>query len=162
MPTSSVKRVLKVPSCAYSRSIRSRTRRSRARSRRCCASAGLLVTRDIVRRAIAVPGSGVARARLPTGLLGPLVRAPDDLPEEGRLGVGVRRAIVGELRGKAPFEVLVGRRVVRVGAQVVAEQQRELLGEAARPPDMDVGARLARRFTEVPLGALGVVRAVHV
>ena len=30
--------------CAYSRSIRSRTRRSRARSRRCCASAGLLVT----------------------------------------------------------------------------------------------------------------------
>ena len=29
--------------CAYSRSIRSRTRRSRARSRRCCAAAGLLV-----------------------------------------------------------------------------------------------------------------------
>src|SRR5207247_944467 len=30
--------------CAYSRSIRSRTRRSHARSRRCCAAAGLLVT----------------------------------------------------------------------------------------------------------------------
>jgi Bacteriocin-protection, YdeI or OmpD-Associated len=37
--------------CAYSRSIRSRTRRSLARSRRCCAAAGLLVTRKIVRRA---------------------------------------------------------------------------------------------------------------
>src|SRR6266536_4571521 len=34
--------------CAYSRSIRSRTRRSRARSRRCCTSAALLVTRNIV------------------------------------------------------------------------------------------------------------------
>ena len=34
--------------CAYSRSIRSRTRRSRARSRRCCSSAGLLVTCAIV------------------------------------------------------------------------------------------------------------------
>src|SRR5262245_54746350 len=31
--------------CAYSRSIRSRTRRSSARSRRCCAAAGLLVIR---------------------------------------------------------------------------------------------------------------------
>ena len=30
--------------CAYSRSIRSRTRRSSARSRRCCAAAGLLIT----------------------------------------------------------------------------------------------------------------------
>ena len=34
--------------CAYSRSIRSRTRRSHARSRRCFAAAGLLVTREIV------------------------------------------------------------------------------------------------------------------
>src|ERR671934_986870 len=30
--------------CAYSRSMRSRTRRSSARSRRCCAAAGLVVT----------------------------------------------------------------------------------------------------------------------
>ena len=36
--------------CAYSRSIRSRARRSRARSRRCCSSAGLLVTCEIVPR----------------------------------------------------------------------------------------------------------------
>ena len=34
--------------CAYSRSIRSRTRRSSARSRRCCASADVLVTSRIV------------------------------------------------------------------------------------------------------------------
>src|SRR5438309_9431640 len=34
--------------CAYSRSIRSRTRRSRARSRRCWAAAGVLVTWTIV------------------------------------------------------------------------------------------------------------------
>src|SRR6476659_1829530 len=36
--------------CAYSRSIRSRTRRSSARSRRCCASPGVLLTRAIVPR----------------------------------------------------------------------------------------------------------------
>src|ERR687891_1438255 len=34
--------------CAYSRSIRSRTRRSRARSLRCCAAAVLLVTCEIL------------------------------------------------------------------------------------------------------------------
>src|SRR4029453_6878657 len=112
--------------CAYSRSIRSRTRGSRTRSRRCCTSAGLLVTRTsyvapVCHRGrrfydpvlvIGVPCSGVARARFPAGLLSPLVRTPDDFPEERRLGVGVGRAIVGELRGQVPFEVLVGRRVI--------------------------------------------------
>src|SRR5687767_2428985 len=40
--------------CAYSRSIRSRTRRSRARSRRCCVAA--LVTCEIVPRGAGVAG----------------------------------------------------------------------------------------------------------
>ena len=42
--------------CAYSRSIRSRTRRSHARSLGCCAAAGLLVTCEIVPRRAGVAG----------------------------------------------------------------------------------------------------------
>ena len=52
-----------------------------------------------------------------------------------------------------------GRSLV-VGAQEIAEQQRELLGEAAGPADVDVGPRAAGRFPEVPLGALGVAGPV--
>src|SRR5258708_1647081 len=56
--------------CAYSRSIRSRTRRSRARSRRCCSVAGLLLTcttvpqmRGLVARCRRAPRSGAHIAR---------------------------------------------------------------------------------------------------
>jgi hypothetical protein len=71
---------------AYSRSIRSRTRRNRARSRRCCAVAGLLVTCEIVPRR-----AGVAqRRRRPTPLrparrrTRSAARAPGQLPESLR------------------------------------------------------------------------------
>ena len=49
-----------------------------------------------------------------------------------------------------------------MGPKVVAEEQWELLGEAARPTHVDVRALLARWLPEVPFGAFGVIRAVDV
>src|SRR5690348_10021764 len=66
---------------AYSRSIRSRTRRSSARSRRCCASAGLPVI-------CAVYLDGVAR---------PLSCPAAELPGRGELAE-LRQGVPGDLR----------------------------------------------------------------
>jgi hypothetical protein len=49
-----------------------------------------------------------------------------------------------------------------VTAQVVAQQQRYLLGEAASAPDMEMSAAAPGGFAEVPLRALRVVRTVDI
>jgi hypothetical protein len=49
-----------------------------------------------------------------------------------------------------------------VTAQVVAQQQRYLLGKASSAPDMEMGPAAAGGFAEVPLSALGVVRSVDI
>jgi hypothetical protein len=43
-----------------------------------------------------------------------------------------------------------------IGPKKVTKQQGELLGEAARPPNVDMGAALAWTLPEVPLGTLGI------
>ena len=48
---------------------------------------------------------------------------------------------------------------VRVHAHEVTKQERELLAEAAGPPDVDVCPALPRRLTEVPLRPVWVVGA---
>jgi hypothetical protein len=49
-----------------------------------------------------------------------------------------------------------------MGAQVVPEQQRPLLGETARPAHMEMRPATAGWFPEIPLGPLGVVGPVHI
>jgi hypothetical protein len=68
--------------------------------------------------------------------------------------------LLGVARGEVALDRGVFGRGLAVGAQEVAEQQGELLGEAARPADVDVGPRMPGRFPEVPLGALGVAGPV--
>src|SRR5438067_1966360 len=95
--------------CAYSRSIRSRTRRSRARSRRCCTSAGRLITRNRVRRAGVPSGTAGRRRRRSStnnagyGLFGALEELPaEELRREFETNVfgalNVTRAALPQLR----------------------------------------------------------------
>src|SRR5215831_19348906 len=108
------------------------------------------------------PVSGIAWSRLPALQLGPVVRLADDLPDVGGLGVGVARAVKGKLPGQAPLHSGELGRGMGVTAQVIAQQQGYLLGEASSAPDMKMGPAAAGGFAEVPLGALGVVRAVDI
>src|SRR5215475_13705766 len=105
-------------------------------------------------------GSGVARPGFPAGVLSPVVCLLDDLPDDRAFRVGVSVPVEPVALGEAPLDRLILGGGLAVGAKEVAEQQGELLGEAARPADVDVGSRVPRWFPEVPLGALGVIGPV--
>ena len=64
--------------------------------------------------------------------------------------------------GEAALECLVSRCLRGVGAEVVPKEKRELLREAARAADVNVGPRRAGRLAEVALGPLCVGRAEDV
>src|SRR5215475_12179827 len=107
-----------------------------------------------MRRSLA-PGMGrsrIASARLPPGLLGPVVRPVDDFPAERRLRAGIRQAVVRELGSEPALDRRVLGRRVGADAQVVAEQQWELFREAPSAAHVDVGAWLTGRLAKVPLG----------
>jgi hypothetical protein len=93
-------------------------------------------------------------------VLSPVVGPLDDVPHDLGLSAGVGPAIVRVARSEAPFDCLVSGGSFAVDAQEVAEQQRELLREAASFADVDVGPRLSWWFPEVALRPLGVVGTV--
>ena len=86
----------------------------------------------------------------------PLVGAAQHVPGDRELGLEVAAPVVGEpgRQGLLVLAIVLAR--CGIGPEEVTEQQGELFGEAARPPNVDMGAALAWRLPEVPLGALGV------
>ena len=88
--------------------------------------------------------SGVSGTRLPPLGLGPLVGPADDLPLEWPLGVGVGPPVIPIADGQPSLHRRILGRRVRVGAQIVAEQQRPLLREATCPAHVHMGPRAAR------------------
>ena len=102
------------------------------------------------------PDSGIAWSRLPALQLGPLVRPADDLPDVGGLGVGVARAVEGKLPGQAPLHGGELGRGMGVTAQIVAQQQGYLLGEASSAPDVEMGPAAAGGFGKYRLVRSGL------
>src|SRR5262249_5606241 len=89
-------------------------------------------------------GSGITLGWFPPGVLCPTVGTADDLPRVWFFGLGVAVPVVAVLAGQPAFERRVGERLGWVDAQVIAEQQGELLREAPGPAHVDVGAAPSR------------------
>src|SRR5215207_6029735 len=118
---------------AYSRSIRSRTRRSRARSRRCCAAAGLLVTCAIMPLRPPCSPARPSRSPRPSGAL---------RMETGPVHVGARFL---DLRIQGEPVVDLAFRGTGLGG-IVEVQERELHRSSSksftRPPGESTHRRL--------------------
>src|SRR3954463_12083238 len=119
--------------CAYSRSIRSRTRRSRARSRRCCAVAGEPVMSGIVpRRAVTMsrspPTSSLLertepRAAVELGDDSFAARSLAEEPDAPRIALrAAGEPAIGQ-RQELVFALIVGRRARPLDRQYALAEQ---------------------------------------
>src|ERR1700722_13261490 len=106
--------------------------------------------------------SCAAWAWFPSDLLRPLVSSVNYLPADGAFGIGVRESVVRVLLGKLAFDVLVFAGAVQVLPEVVTEEQRVLLREAASPAHVNMGPGLAWRLPEVAFREFGIVPAIDV
>ncbi len=99
---------------------------------------------------------------MPSDGVCPPVGGAHGVPDERLLGLRVAAAIDREMGSEVVFQRRVPSGVFGVHPMKVAEQQRELLREGARPADMDVGSPSAGLLPEVALRALGVVLTPNV